>query len=156
MSSRAAKRYEQQLCRKYLETEEDDMTNEELDFAALEAELNRATAAYEAAKQEAYKRKEEYDTAANLLAQAHAAKAGITVGTIIEFAHGRSTSRGRVETVNRPRWLDKFCVSVRVILRDGSEGKRLVLVDGEDFSPRDGFTGKRPPRARIVNDPSEV
>lgn len=140
-----------------------DIPNEELNFAVLEADLNRATAAYEAAKQEANKRKEECDTAANLLAQAHAAKAGITVGTLVEFVeYGRGLSRARVEGIAKPRWVyygNTFDLSVRVILRDGGEGKRLCIVESSYFLPTKGFgspNGERPPRARIVNDFGEV
>ena len=125
-------------------------------IAKLEEELKLAESAYEAAKRESSLRHTWVVEAANKLAQTHAQNAWITVGTLIDFEYGRGISRARVEEITKQRWNyygNVFDLHVRVILRDGSAGKRLCIVESSHFQPTKGFgsiDGERKPRAKLV------
>lgn len=134
------------------------MNEEEWSISDLENLVARDKAVYDAAREEAGVRGLALAASKNRLAQAHASKAGIKVGSIIEFEYGQGKSRARVEEIRKPRatyYGNVFDLHVRAILRDGSEDKRISIVESSHFLPQNGFgsvNGQRPPRARIITE----
>lgn len=148
MSTKQGNRYWRKQYERY--NAEDEMTEEELGIAGLKANLDRAKVAYDTAFESANLRRLEYNGAANRLAEAQAKLLGIETGTLIEFEDGGQTKRAVVSHVQQPKWSlhGEFTLYAKLILRDGSTGKREVELGQDDFDTKTVF-GKK---ARVVVD----